>query len=180
MCLSAMMMGAGGGGDFFTSLPQGTQAKKYQLMMWLILLIHVGLSIALTVLNVWDGIMELITCLILFWANSQANYCWLIFYILRNMFGIVERGSAVGLLIQRKDYAGKYAFGFTLYSVFCVFYIIAITAAFYTYREYKAFMIFGGEGGNQMGGMVFPGQAAVNRPNAANANNYQRMGKNRI
>ena len=94
------------------------------------------------------------------------------------MFGIVERGSSVGLLIQRKDYDGSYAFGFTLYSIFWVFYIVAIVAAFYTYREYKAFMIYGDQSANQMGGMVYPGQAAVNRGNNAGANDYQRLGNN--
>ena len=62
MCLSMMMMGGmgGGGGNFMTELPPGSNCKKYQCIMWLVLLMHVGLSIALCFIDTWTGIMQLI------------------------------------------------------------------------------------------------------------------------
>ena len=76
MCLSAMMMGAGGGGggNFFTNLPAGSKAKLFQSLLWLVLLAHLGLAIALIVLSGFTGVYELIAVMILFCANSQANF----------------------------------------------------------------------------------------------------------
>lgn len=179
MCLSAMMMGGmGGGGDFFTRVPDGSLMKRYQMFMWVVLLVHIALSIWLMFFSTWDGILELITCLILFCANSQANYCWLLFYMFRCMLGFVERGSSLGLLIQTHKTSGSNTTAVVLLAVFWVFYIVAITVAFYTYREYKAFMV---SPENAMGGMgraynYGPSQA-VNNPNPANAGQYQRIGK---
>lgn len=172
-----MLMGGmgGGGGNFVTPLPPGSQSKKYQGLMWFVLLIHIALSIALIFVDVWTGVMELISWLILFCGNSQANFWCLLFYILRCMIGIVEMGSGVGFLIQKQD-TEKNIFPFSLYWVFVVFYFFAISAAFYTYREYKAFMM-SGEGA--MGGMGMPGGAiggSNNQPNP-NAGNYQRISK---
>ena len=63
MCLSAMLLGGMGGdqGNFIQPLPPGSQSKKYQGIMWLVLLVHLALSITLMfALSVWTGIMQLI------------------------------------------------------------------------------------------------------------------------
>ena len=70
------------------------------------------------------------------------------------MFGVVEMGAAIGLLIQKKDTGGSNAFPFVILSIFFVFLIFAIVIAFYTYREYKCFMMYGQ---GAMGGMPVPG-----------------------
>ena len=63
-------------------------------------------------------------------------------------------GAAIGLLIQKKEAGGSNAFPFTILSIFFVFLIFAIVIAFYTYREYKCFMMYGQ---GAMGGMPVPG-----------------------
>lgn len=178
MCLSMMMMGGmgGGGGNFVAPLPPGSESKKYQTIMWFVLFAHLGLSIALCFVDIWTGVMELITWLILFWANSQANFWCLIFYMLRCMLGLVEMGSGVGFLIQTKKTSGK-IFPFSIYWIFVVFYVFAIMLAFYAYREYKAFTV-SGEGA--MGGMRMPGAGAYGNNNnqpRPDAGNYQRISK---
>jgi hypothetical protein len=63
MCLSAMMMGGmgGGGGNFFAPVPQGSRVKSMQSVMWIVLMAHLGLAIALIVIVGWGGVMELLT-----------------------------------------------------------------------------------------------------------------------
>ena len=63
-------------------------------------------------------------------------------------------GAAIGLLIQKKDTGGSNAFPFVILSIFFVFLIFAIVISFYTYREYKCFMMYGQ---GAMGGMPVPG-----------------------
>jgi hypothetical protein len=101
-------------------------------------------------------------------------------YMLRCMFGVVEMGSYVGLLIQKEETGSSKAFSFAISCIFTVFLIFAITMAFYTYREYKAFMQ-SGEGA--MGGMPMPGAGAraggsnpaAGQPARAGGDNYQRL-----
>jgi hypothetical protein len=179
MWLSAMLMGGMGGGggggrsNFFTNLDQGSMAKTYRNIMWIILLIHLGLSIGLIVVAGWTGVYELIACLILFWANAQANFCCMIMYILRCMIGLLQMVSSGGLVLQRDDINSDTVL-FVLSWVFILFYIVALTAAFYTYREYKALQT--GQGGMMggMGGRAAPAPAA-NGQNQADGN-YQRIG----
>lgn len=174
MCLSAMLMGGmgGGGGNFFSNLPDGTLAKTYRNIMWLVLLVHLGLAIGLIVVAGWTGVYELIACMILFWGNAQANFWCMIMYILRCLIGLIQMFSTAGLILQKSDIDGDTAI-FAIAWVFVVFYIIALTAAFYTYREYKALMNSGGEAAGGMGGGNINDS---NRPPNPAAGNYQRIG----
>ena len=178
MCLSAMMMGAGGGGggNFFTNLPAGSKAKLFQSLLWLVLLAHLGLAIALIVLSGFTGVYELIAVMILFCANSQANFWCLVMYMLRCLIGLLQMFSLGGLIVQRKTVEEDMGV-FVISWIFVAFYLIALTMAFYSYREFKALMM--GQGG-MMGGMSGP-MGGGNHHNSSvqsdNNEDYHRIGK---
>ncbi|CAI2377621.1 unnamed protein product [Moneuplotes crassus] len=180
MCLSAMMMGGGGGGQFFSELPNQPAAKMYRNLLWVVLLAHLGLAIAFIVVAGTRGIFELIAVMVLFCANSQANFCCMVMYILRLLLGLLQMFSFAGLILQNSDIDAKKG-EFIIACLFVAFYIIALVISFYAYREYKAITM--GEAG-VMGAMGGGGFGSVNpnqsdaRENPGNEGDYQRIPQN--
>ena len=99
-------------------------------------------------------------------------------YILRCMIGLLQMFSVGGLILQRGS-VGEDKGEFILSCVFVVFYIVALTIAFYAYREYKGITMGSGGAMGAMGGMGGMGGGNQNPSGSANGDDnnddYQRI-----
>eukprot|EP01017_Pseudomicrothorax_dubius_P015455 TRINITY_DN1780_c0_g1_i1.p1 TRINITY_DN1780_c0_g1~~TRINITY_DN1780_c0_g1_i1.p1 ORF type:complete len:160 (-),score=21.68 TRINITY_DN1780_c0_g1_i1:58-537(-) len=105
------------------------------------------------------GILELLTCFILYISKQTLQFCNLVMYIIFCCFDVVAPFIFIGVQIQNGTFfvnADSLTYGLTGYAIACfLFYIIAITVAFRAYREFKALSLEGAiqaPGAGMMGG----------------------------
>ena len=142
------------------------KAKNYAVRLKILMFCEMVLSALFFTCKMWmPGIFELLSCWILFIAYKSFNFCMLIFYFILVMFNFFRIFVVVGIVIQLaiagEDASAKdkifpmdgYAiYALVVYSMAILFYLIAMTYAFISYREFKALMYEQQGGGGGAGG----------------------------
>lgn len=133
-------------------VPPTAQGLVHKQRLYIVMAVHLFLAILYMFFNFMSGIFELISVLILYCGTAQMNYCQLIIYMIIQGHKFVVNFSTLGLMIQKgiltdlmRD--AYYCFYIILMVAFSIFYVVAITLAFYAYREFKGMMFDNGMGG---------------------------------
>ncbi|CDW72505.1 UNKNOWN [Stylonychia lemnae] len=135
MCLFPM---GGGGFNMQPVVPPTQKGLVHKQRLYIVMIVHLVLSIFYMFFNIMGGIFELFSVAILWCASAQMNYCQLIIY----------------MVIQ----------GNKLITTFAT---VAIAFSFYAYREFKGMMFDHGQSnpgglgnllGQNMGGGMGMGQ----------------------
>ena len=127
---------------------------RFKQYLYIVLGVHLILSILFMFVSFMEGLFELIAVAILYCAAAQMSYCQLIIYMIISANKLIHFFCMIGLIIQRGMFGAVFShsemsFLIVMMMVFIVFYIGAITVCFYAYREFKGMMFDNG--------MVSPG-----------------------
>eukprot|EP00347_Sterkiella_histriomuscorum_P011788 403371096 len=186
MCLFPM---GGGGFNMQPMVPPSQKGLVHKQRLYIVMAVHLVLSILYMFFNMMGGLFELFSVAILYCGTAQMNYCQLIIYMVIQGNKLVHTVATVGLLIQKGKFATVFQHSYSasyliIMITFAIFYIIAITMCFYAYREFKGMMFDNGQetqGGlaNLLGQRMMGSQGGGGQGNANNQNsNYQNQQQN--
>jgi hypothetical protein len=72
-------------------------AKKYQCLLYILVILHFALSIMYCIFDAASGIMEMIVAMILICTAYSMNFCMLIFYMIMMISDFVNFLCIIGL-----------------------------------------------------------------------------------
>lgn len=129
-----MCLFPGGGLNMQPVVPPTAEGLKHKSRLYIIMFVHLILAIFMLFVYGFSGIHELINVLILWCATSQMHFCYIIFYMLMCMLGLIQNSATVGLLIQDQIFSqmfkGKSALSLSIMIAFIIFYVVAIHFSF--------------------------------------------------
>lgn len=147
------------------------EAKKSQMNLYILAIAHFCLAITLSIALPPVGISEVFFALILLCVAYSMNFCMVIFYLVFMLQDAIQYFSAIGLLVQRGDFARCYRkemldkcdpFQLTVIILFFVFSVAAVAVSFLSYRVFKA-VAMGQLGGGPNGGLFMRGMNVPSR-----------------
>ena len=94
-----MCLFPGSGMSMQPIVPPTDNGLKHKQKLYIIMMIHLVLSITMMFVRVVDGIYEMISILILWCAATQMHFCQLIIYIIICGNKFVSSFATIGLLI---------------------------------------------------------------------------------
>ena len=161
MCLFPFMMAD----TMQPVVPPTPKGQKYKSILQIMTMVHLIFSVLLLFVNLFTGLSQLISTMILWCAASQMHYCYLLFYIILQLLQFVKQGCFIGLTIQDNIFRDMFkynAYDMTVTFLFTIFCLISIIISFYAYREFKG-MFYDSIG--SMGGRVpmMPGTSSYQR-----------------
>ena len=179
-------------GDQQSFMPQelpinlSDRGKRLRSVMRVIMLVHLVFAIVIAItIDPYKGLLELFPIMMLCCGLQSLNFCMLLFYMFVSIFSAVDVFSKVGFSLQTGEaqtevsVSNAYAFLITVYSLLLVFYVVAITITFFTYREFKqALFIYGGLTGVRNIGA--PLQSAANNSGGVGPAQQNPVGYNTI
>ena len=88
--------------------PPTAAGLAHKKRLYIVLIIHLVLSICLMFVSVFTGIFELINVLILWCATAQMHFCYMLFYIVMCLMGFIQDFAVIGLTWQQGSFVAKF------------------------------------------------------------------------
>ncbi|CDW90675.1 UNKNOWN [Stylonychia lemnae] len=153
-----MCLFPGGGINMQPIVPPTPLGLKLRTRLYIILIVHLVLSICLMFVSPVNGIYELLSILILWCAASQMHFCQMIIYMILNCNKFISYFSSVGLSVQNDNFGSYWHGGFKTFEAllsvaFLIFYPIAIYCSFQAYKEFKGMLYDNGQSPQNSGAL---------------------------